>query len=75
MKRRGRLCDGWVRDADGDKRGCPNEAVPVFVVGEFGRSPKHLCESCIARAREIGWKVEFQINAGVDNAQTEKGSR
>ena len=54
-------CQGRKRNHEEKLVGCNAEGFAVWIRGDFGRSPKVLCLGCIKHYRQLGWKVDFQI--------------
>lgn len=67
-------CMGRWITGDGKRQYCSNPGVPVFIIGEFGRRPERLCNSCIERERKRGWKVQYQLSQEISDAASNFGS-
>lgn len=60
------------QNGEGKREQCTNPAYPVWVTGEFGRSPQMLCRRCIAELKAIGWKIHYQLEGDNPPAKEEK---
>lgn len=60
-------CQGIVTTVNNKRRRCSQDGVAVWVIGDFGREAKMLCNSCVIKTRAAGWKVRYQLEG--DNPQ------